>query len=350
MFALCWGCLVQITIAKNTVIPVAVMQCIVKRANQHVLCATLYFLVLLSIKRKLVQKKCFSKSISMRRQEKQTANCKICKESFTLNMPAQIYCSKKCVHISNTKPIEKICVICNIEFKNKLTGVKTCSKECKGKLMTQSKLTNNKPRKKKPDLVINCTVCLKLYTVPRKQRNRKTCSAKCLSARKAETAKATKTKPPHACTCIICSTEFLYKRTGKTVYRKTCSDDCLQELRTLNSGYGKKFNVVDTTGNNVKLDSSWEKEIYDYLVKHGITWERPESLMWEDAEQKQHKYYSDFFLPEYEVYLDPKNPKVIIQQYEKLKYFRNKISLFYGEVDYLKSIIDNLRKNTWQAK
>lgn len=53
------------------------------------------------------------------------------------------------------------------------------------------------------------------------------------------------------------------------------------------------------------FDSSWEVSLAKSLDEHSIDWVRPKvGFVWSD---KGNKYYPDFFLPEYNVYLDPKN-------------------------------------------
>lgn len=59
----------------------------------------------------------------------------------------------------------------------------------------------------------------------------------------------------------------------------------------------------------VWLESSWEVKCAQVLDKHGIDWRRPkESFEWFDVEGKRHLYHPDFYLPDTDLYLDPKNP------------------------------------------
>ena len=62
----------------------------------------------------------------------------------------------------------------------------------------------------------------------------------------------------------------------------------------------------------IRLDSSWELKIAQNLDKNNINWLRPNSknghtFQWIDKNGKQHTYYPDFYLIDYDVYLDPKN-------------------------------------------
>lgn len=69
----------------------------------------------------------------------------------------------------------------------------------------------------------------------------------------------------------------------------------------------------------VLLDSSWELKLAKRLDDLGIMWKRPDFIFWADNEGTIHKYFPDFFLPEYNLYLDPKNPYAYNVQKEKIK-------------------------------
>jgi hypothetical protein len=57
------------------------------------------------------------------------------------------------------------------------------------------------------------------------------------------------------------------------------------------------------------FDSQWEIITAKSLDENGIQWERPRiGFIWSD---QGNKYYPDFYLPEYNVYLDPKNDYLI---------------------------------------
>ena len=70
-----------------------------------------------------------------------------------------------------------------------------------------------------------------------------------------------------------------------------------------NAGRSKKFRVKDSFNNEVVLQSTYELECSEILNKLGIIWIRPKHLKY--ANDK--KYFADFYLPDYEIYLDPKN-------------------------------------------
>lgn len=74
---------------------------------------------------------------------------------------------------------------------------------------------------------------------------------------------------------------------------------------------------VTKRGDKVLLDSSWEELLAIRLDALNIDWIRPPPLTYEH-DGKIHKYFPDFYLPKYDLYLDPKNPYAIKIQSEKI--------------------------------
>lgn len=70
--------------------------------------------------------------------------------------------------------------------------------------------------------------------------------------------------------------------------------------------------------NGVMLDSSWELALAKRLDELEIKWERPEPLKWIDQDGLIHNYFPDFYLPDYDIYLDPKNPRAAEVQKKKI--------------------------------
>ena len=69
--------------------------------------------------------------------------------------------------------------------------------------------------------------------------------------------------------------------------------------------------------NGIWLESSYESIVARELDLNSIKWERPKSLKWNDDGQIR-RYMPDFYLPEYNVYLDPKNDFLIIKDKRKI--------------------------------
>ena len=92
-----------------------------------------------------------------------------------------------------------------------------------------------------------------------------------------------------------------------------------------NAGRSKKFKVSDSFGVSVTLQSTYElrcAEILDFL---NINWLRPKSLLYDNR-----KYYADFYLPDYDIYLDPKNSYKAVLDDSKIKAVieQNNVRLF----------------------
>lgn len=63
--------------------------------------------------------------------------------------------------------------------------------------------------------------------------------------------------------------------------------------------------------NDVKLDSSYEVQLAKDLDNNNISWIRPKRIKYYDLDNKLHYYIPDFYLPDYDIYLDPKNDFLI---------------------------------------
>ena len=68
----------------------------------------------------------------------------------------------------------------------------------------------------------------------------------------------------------------------------------------------------------ILLDSSWELELAKRLDELEIKWVRPDPIPWVDGEGVTHNYFPDFYLQDYDLFLDPKNPQAMKVQKKKL--------------------------------
>ena len=71
--------------------------------------------------------------------------------------------------------------------------------------------------------------------------------------------------------------------------------------------------------NGIKLDSTYEVEVAKSLDANNIKWERCKRFPYV-VEGKLHYYTPDFYLPEYNIYLDPKNDFLLNNVNPKLGY------------------------------
>ena len=104
----------------------------------------------------------------------------------------------------------------------------------------------------------------------------------------------------------------------------------------------KTVEYVKTDGTIIKLDSSWEVRLAKLLDEKGYNWIRPKPLKYVGKDNLEHNYFPDFYLPDYDIYFDPKNSIVCKKQKEKLDILLN----IYNNIIILKSIeeIDSFEK------
>lgn len=69
-----------------------------------------------------------------------------------------------------------------------------------------------------------------------------------------------------------------------------------------NAGRSKKFRVKDSFGKETVLQSTYELKCSQLLDEMAIKWVRPGALKYDGR-----NYFADFYLPDYDIYLDPKN-------------------------------------------
>jgi hypothetical protein len=90
----------------------------------------------------------------------------------------------------------------------------------------------------------------------------------------------------------------------------------LSEIRVQALNHNAFYSKRTQYGNSV-LDSTYELTVAQSLDENGIEWIRPKSLKWDDNGQIR-RYIPDFYLPEYNVYLDPKNDYLIKKDQRKI--------------------------------
>lgn len=98
----------------------------------------------------------------------------------------------------------------------------------------------------------------------------------------------------------------LWKRGGATTWSKQQRSEHAKKHSfggyRENAGRSKKYKVVDSFGKQTTLQSSYELRCYEILNDLQIKWYRPKALKYDNR-----KYFADFYLPEYDIWLDPKN-------------------------------------------
>lgn len=115
--------------------------------------------------------------------------------------------------------------------------------------------------------------------------------------------------------CTICEKSFVVD--NRTKHPKTCSKECrrVHSSRTssANPNCGGETNYRRYRYNEVLMDSQWEVDIAIWLDENKIVWRRDRKMTfrWTDPEGTRRRYHPDFYLPAYDVYLDPKNKYLI---------------------------------------
>ena len=120
--------------------------------------------------------------------------------------------------------------------------------------------------------------------------------------------------------CTICSSWFIGTN-------KLCSITCRNKFFSLTAIKhklgGNKNNRAHgwydyKFAGTVWLESSYEYKVAKELDDNNINWTRP-SFLYYNMNNKQQRYYPDFYLNEFDVYLDPKNDYLIVQDHDKIQ-------------------------------
>ena len=156
--------------------------------------------------------------------------------------------------------------------------------------------------------------------------------------------------------CIICETIIT---NCEKRFRKTCSDKCLSVYKSnlaksLPMFHGNKNRHAawyeSPIAGRVFLESSWERKLANEFDILGINWGRPKDpFIWFDQNQKRRRYYPDFYLKDFDTYLDPKNICLYKRDTEKLLYITNHCNIqllvlveeCHLNFEYIKSKIEN---------
>ncbi len=213
------------------------------------------------------------------------------------------------------------CKQCNISLSYKLRKNKFCSKSCAGKFNSVGRVHSTKTKTK---------ISLS-STGKKKSKNKKSHLIPFVNI----------------CymTCSMCNKLVVLK--GRKPYRTTCSRECQTHASVGNRTYtnGRRLNIYYYNKHEQKevlLESSWEHEIAKWLDQLNIVWIRPKPIKWFDNDtNKTRLYYPDFYLPEKNLYLDPKNPTALALSLNKMNIVEKLIPLVYGNVEHIKEVVSN---------
>ena len=111
------------------------------------------------------------------------------------------------------------------------------------------------------------------------------------------------------------------------------------------SGRTKSYEVIDSFGNETKLNGGWEKLFYEYLTLNKIKWTNIISEVFTyEWENKTRRYFPDFYLPNYNIYVEIKGYQ---RDRDLLKWnsLNNLIILKKDEIKLLKKGKFNIKEN-----
>lgn len=138
-----------------------------------------------------------------------------------------------------------------------------------------------------------------------------------------------------------------YKKSGLKNKGRKLSNELKSKLSiiALNNTYQRKCKSTKPylcrDGSLVLMDSSWERRLACILDEMEVSWIRPPPIKYEDFKGVIHNYFPDFYLPDFNIYLEPKSEFVQRAQKDKMDWLsRNR-----KDVIVLSSIdeIENIR-------
>ncbi len=219
------------------------------------------------------------------------------------------------------------CVNCDTNITFDKRHNKFCSSSC-------SATFNNKNRDK--DIYIKQKETLKI-TLDNKPKLIKPKVTKIAKVKKVEYCKFSY--------CVICCS------TIKNKIVKTCSEKCYKTNLSIQAQNRQTHpqNGKTIIYNGIKLGSSYEYKVALSLDENYIKWIKPKPLKYVDIKGKIRNYFPDFFLPEYNVFLDPKND-FLIKHVNPETGFRDSDKIKWAsEFNKVKIIILDKNQLTWKC-
>lgn len=143
------------------------------------------------------------------------------------------------------------------------------------------------------------------------------------------------------CTCICCKKNFW----AGNAPRKTCSKSCRDNICSQNKVLKKWLPYYNMHEKKyVKLHSTWEVKIAEWLDNQYVEWYRPTTrVVWFDKTlNRKRTYLPDFYLLKYNMFVDVKNDFKIEQDKDKLTQLQQIIPLVVGNLQSTKEQLARL--------
>lgn len=152
--------------------------------------------------------------------------------------------------------------------------------------------------------------------------------------------------------CVVCGQSFMIK---PYITTKTCGKSCLSKFRSelakANPNCGGELHYRRFIYRGITMDSSWEVRVAKWMDERNIVWERDRKkhcLPWIDDSGSKRRYYPDFYLPDFHIYLDPKckwkieedRPKILSAMAE------NHVTVVWGLVDDVLAELTKIYENS----
>lgn len=220
-----------------------------------------------------------------------TYSCRHCSASFTRRTdnrkPTPVFCSTQCFGASNVRDHTKSCPRCQTTHTKEGTY---CSRTCANK-RPQSDETKDKIR---ASVKANPTGVIVL------QRDNPRAGI------------GSRNPTPDVMTCSFCDKS--YPRTNyKTLARKYCSEDCRQKAGKRGGYRENSTRCKRSEYQGFLMHSGSELEFAKLLDEHNIRWVKNSttSFSFSDRTGKARKYYPDFYLPDFDHWVEIKGRRYL---------------------------------------
>lgn len=234
-----------------------------------------------------------------------------------------------------------LCQNCGCELSYDKRHCKFCSKSCSAKMSNRKRTESGWKHSEESRVKISDSVKEQLSTVSAEEKAHR-------KQNQLENPGAIRQRSPDVVLCCkICLKEFVESFCNR--HKKTCGNkDCIVQAsigqRTYQNGSRKPvwfFNPFENK--EVLLESSWEVDVATFLIDADIKWIRPKFIKWTDSTGKTRRYFPDFYLPDHNLYVDPKNPYCMERDKEKMNAVGGIVDLIFGDVEYIKQYIRPLQ-------
>ena len=142
-------------------------------------------------------------------------------------------------------------------------------------------------------------------------------------------------------TCKSCSRSYW----GTRLHQKCCSVVCRDNIRAKNATNITRIPYFNIHTNTIEiLQSSWEVTTARWLDEHQIDWHHPTTrIKWYDTTLAKYRtYLPDFYLPQYNTYLDVKNPICHNANLDKYNQLQQLLPLYIGDIQYIQQQVSKL--------